>query len=144
MLARGHDQTPAPAPLEIRIGEPHVERVYFLWVQLGFDVQRIRAEQRQARANPQPPGVPLIVVALIGADGGEVVLEPAREQDPLDDGVRRVVVNRCQLLPDLVVDRACVRRGGSRLRDRRRLSHCRLCGHEQEQSDKEVLHTFQL
>ena len=93
----------------IGVGEPHVERVHFLRVQLRFDVQRERAEQRHARAKPQPPGVPLVVVALVGVDRGEIVLEAAGEQDPLHDGIRRVVVDGRELLPDLVVGGARVR-----------------------------------
>ena len=50
----------ALGPLHVEIGEPHVERVVPLRIELDLAVKRERAEQRDSRSDSQAPDVPLV------------------------------------------------------------------------------------
>ena len=80
--------------MQIEVGKPHVERIVALWIQLDLAMERELPEKRDARPDAQAPDVPFAMVALVGVDCREVVMEPPAQQHALHDRIRR---RRCTI-----------------------------------------------
>ena len=97
-------ETFASFPLQVEVGEPDVEGIAFLRVEVDFTVQRETPKQRHSGTEPHAPDVPLGMAALVGVERRVIQLKPSAEEHALHHRISVVLVPLGES-PYLVVDR---------------------------------------